>query len=221
MDGSNPALNVLQRLCTATEQLGLQVHTQHSLLNISQLKFDEYFTHCDADLMLCGACFKGGWWNGVPGGNLQYCLRIRCVVVWDPAQWAREAALALPDFQHRQGLAQSWFTAKEISPCFLRLSGEPLNVIYCFVFPKTCRNYAFVVTSYLIDFSLWLKGSWNGAPYSVGPYREWSVFSSGAQDEQLLKPNGAVPSQSAWLSQWQWKRKQVCGNAIFTQIKPM
>lgn len=25
MDGSNPALNVLQRLCTATEQLNLQV----------------------------------------------------------------------------------------------------------------------------------------------------------------------------------------------------
>lgn len=27
MDGSNPALNVLQRLCTATEQLNLQVRS--------------------------------------------------------------------------------------------------------------------------------------------------------------------------------------------------
>lgn len=33
VDGSNPALNVLQRLCTATEQLNLQVkHPQYYIL---------------------------------------------------------------------------------------------------------------------------------------------------------------------------------------------
>lgn len=90
--------------------------------------WSENFTNRDTDLILCGPGFKGGWWNGVPGGNLQYCLGIGRVVVWDPAQRAREATLTLPDFQHRQGLAQSWFAAEEVSPRFLRLSGEALNV---------------------------------------------------------------------------------------------
>lgn len=37
VDCSNPALNVLQRLCTATEQLSLQVHTHtHTVTNIAR-----------------------------------------------------------------------------------------------------------------------------------------------------------------------------------------
>lgn len=36
VDGSNPALNVLQRLCTATEQLNVQVKHTLQLLNNKQ-----------------------------------------------------------------------------------------------------------------------------------------------------------------------------------------
>lgn len=35
VDGSNPALNVLQRLCTATEQLSLQVHAHAHWLYVT------------------------------------------------------------------------------------------------------------------------------------------------------------------------------------------
>lgn len=39
VDGSNPALNVLQRLCTATEQLNIQVN----LTQECSLRFVNYF----------------------------------------------------------------------------------------------------------------------------------------------------------------------------------
>lgn len=38
MDGSNPALNVLQRLCTATEQLNLQVRSDRLVWKGWELK---------------------------------------------------------------------------------------------------------------------------------------------------------------------------------------
>jgi len=38
VDGSNPALNVLQRLCNATEQLNLQVTTGHEVNIFSHYK---------------------------------------------------------------------------------------------------------------------------------------------------------------------------------------
>lgn len=39
VDGSNPALNVLQRLCTATEQLNIQVN----LTQECSMRFVNYF----------------------------------------------------------------------------------------------------------------------------------------------------------------------------------
>lgn len=49
----------------------------------------------------------------------------------------------------------------------------------------------------LISPPIWFAGSRNGAFRSFGPIREWAVPGTGAQNEQLPEPNGAVPSQSA------------------------
>lgn len=196
--------------------------------------------------------FPGGWWYGVPAGDLQYCIRIWCVVFWDPAQWAGEAALGLPDIQQRQGLAESWCTAQEVPPCLRWLSGERLeqnvlllkyldcltlevrNMVQCdifflshiFCFAKSSWRVDSVHTHWRINdllmsllnltslsFTIWFVGSRNGACRSSRPNREWALPGTGAQDEQLSEPNGAVPCQSARLPQWQRQWQQVCGFA--------
>lgn len=76
VDGSNPALNVLQRLCTATEQLNIQVTYSQSTRR---------FINCTI-VFLWGMptmsfVSPGGWWNGVSGGDLQYRVRVRCILI--------------------------------------------------------------------------------------------------------------------------------------------
>lgn len=76
VDGSNPALNVLQRLCTATEQLNIQVIYPLSPSDMSKLRDEQNCVERRWRPLMATKIPPGGWWNGVPGGNLQYCVRV-------------------------------------------------------------------------------------------------------------------------------------------------
>lgn len=68
VDGSNPALNVLQRLCTATEQLNIQVTYSLSTFEVYKLQDEQncMLTSCRrymatknvCGLFLCGECLR-------------------------------------------------------------------------------------------------------------------------------------------------------------------
>lgn len=156
--------------------------------------------------------FLGGWWFGVPGGDLQYCIRIRCVVFWDPAQWAGKAAPGLPDLQHRQGLAQPRRAAQEVPQCVRWLSGERLNMQYYSILSKNFRTLTnlilicFFFSSHLFcrfqEWSLLVVWTHQKMGHTWHLYTKWTAAWakwSSSQSKCMISPVATAMAAGLWI----------------------